>query len=344
MDVLLAKLSEQQVLLEQQKNALSSGENQNSHLEPDDSAPGSVPSTPATDSFDVTPSSECDDDNKTIQIDAEAMLRLKKELDAAKDKIARQEQELSQTRVIKRTLDQAMGSLPGAHPNSVIPSKNEAFSDPSEVNHPAPRAVPEGSQSELSDVLSTNHGINRTQGIWSNATGSGFGTGVSAPNNHQNLQQSSIWGPGSGRPWMNRSMNQGPPSLMVPQQSSLQQRTFSGPSSPTSSINGRFSDFGQFQGGVGLRRSNTQSTRAGSAYIPNRSNDWDTFSMVSDGGSINGMNSINSYQPPSIFQQPMTYQPRPIGTPLSPTAAEFTIGSMSNGPWNAAVSLVHLCR
>lgn len=343
MDVLLAKLSEQQFLLEQQKNALSSGENHNSHLELDDSAPGSVPLTPATDSFDVTPISESDDDEKTIQIDAEAMLRLKKELDAAKDKIARQEQELSQTRVIKRTLDQAMGSLPGARPNGIITSKNEAPGDPSEVNHPSTRVVPEGSQAELSDVLSAN-GVSRAQSIWSNTTGSSFNTGLSGPNSHPNLQQSSIWGPGSGRSWMNRPMNQGLPSLMVPQQSTLQQRTLSGPSSPTSSINGRFSDFGHFQGGVGLRRSNTQSTRAGSAYVPNRNNDWDTFSMLSDGGSINGMNPINSYQPPSMFQQPMTYQPRPIGTPLSPTAAEFTIGNISNGPWNAVVSLVHLCH
>lgn len=339
MDILLAKLSEQQVLLERQKNALSSGENQSPNHELDDSVSDSVPLTPATDSFNVTPSSEAVDDDKTIQVDTDAMLRLKKELDAAKDKIARQEQELSQTRVIKRTLDQAMGSLPAPRPNASITVKPETFADPLEAGHHSTRVAQDDSQSELPEVLTAN-GVNRAQSIWSNTTGSGFGAGLSIPNNHPSLQQSSIWAPGSSRSWMNRPVNQGPPSLMVPQQSNLQQRALSGPSSPTSGTNGRFTDFGQFQGGLGLRRSNTQSTRAGSAYVTNRNNDWDTFSMVNDGGSLNGMNPINSYHPPNLFQQPMAYQPRPIGTPLSPTAAEFTIGNMSNGPWNAAVGFI----
>ena len=333
---LLAKLSEQQVLLEKQKSDLSCTIGNNSQNDGEDSIPGSVPLTPATDSFNITPATEHDESDKTIRLDTGEMIRLKKELDAARDKIARQEQELCQTRVIKHTLDQATEPVANDKTTSKLDAFDRTIASMQDAFHTSSRIVPDDSQSDFSDVLSSN-GFNRAHSIWSHSTGPRYNAGLPTSTNPPSMQQSSIWNTGSGRSWMNRPMNQGLPQLIVPPPTP-QQRTFSGPSSPTSS-NGRFmNDFPQSQGGPGIRRQNTQNSRSSSVFNQDRNRSWETYGMAHDGASMNSMTPVTSYQPMGLFQAPMAYQPRPIGTPLSPTAAEFSLGNISTNPWNTVVS------
>lgn len=97
MDELLAKLQEQQVVLEQQRKAL---EDRNS--DPSTSQ-WETNTNPYAMSPRSTPSPDCDG------MDAAEVLRLKRELEMAKNKIARMDQELSQSRITKHTLEQVMG-------------------------------------------------------------------------------------------------------------------------------------------------------------------------------------------------------------------------------------------
>ncbi|MCJ1391469.1 hypothetical protein MMC18_004333 [Xylographa bjoerkii] len=327
------------VLLEHQKNALNSSENNTPCLEIDDSMSSSVPLTPATDSFSVTAGTDDSDGQKTIQLDAAEMLRLKKELDAAKNKIARQEQELSQTRRIKHTFEQARDPISGpaavnksdpvvrtiANIQEAFSATNRPFGQRQEIigNH-------EDARSDISDALSAG-AYNRAQNIWSGNATQSYNHGLPSPGNQQLQAQTNIWGQG-GRQWGNRPMAPALPPLMVPQQQQVQ-RNYSGPTSPMSGVSHYGSDFGQYHGGQGLRRSNTQNSRSGSAFAHGRNMGWDTYGNSSDGGLMN-MGPPSSFQPMGMFQAPMSYQPRPIGTPLSPTAAEFTASSISTNPWN----------
>lgn len=341
MDTLLAKLSEQQAILEKQKQALGSAEENATQHDRAESITSSVPLTPATDVFDVTPDTEANDEEETIKLDAAEMLRLKRELDAARDKIARQEQELSQTRVIKHTLDQVMG--PPSGPDATIRGNsternigNLGFNASSRpvMARQDNFVVPDDARSDISDALSAG-AYNRGQNIWSSPARHGFQYGLSGLTEQSYQQPAPNWGQSAARPWGTRNMTQGLPAL-VTQQQQLQQRTFSSPPSPAS-VNGGgiFNESDHYQGGQGLRRANTQNNRTSSAFAQPRNNGYDIF-----GGSVTSadvMSSVSSYQPMGMFQNPMAYQPRPIGTPLSPTAAEFTTGHISANPWNVAV-------
>lgn len=96
---ILAKLSEQQTLLDKQKHLLvNTNANPSRPLQMETfAASGMSPLTPAA-ATEATTS------------DSAELLRLKQELLAANSRIAVQEQELAQTRVMNHTLDQALGS------------------------------------------------------------------------------------------------------------------------------------------------------------------------------------------------------------------------------------------
>ena len=343
MDTLLAKLSEQQVILEKQKQALGSVEENAVQHDRDESTTSSVPLTPATDVFDLTPPTETNDEEDTMKLDAGEMLRLKRELDAAKDKIARQEQELSQTRVVKHSLDQAMAPPSGVDLNARSNVTERTIGNLNTLtasSHPTTTrqdtlVIHDDAGSDISDALSVG-GYNRAQNIWSSPARPGFQYGLPGLTDRSYQQPAPNWGQAAARPWGNRNMTQGLPGLIT-QQQQLQQRTVSGSPSPASATGGGiFNDADQYQGGQGFRRANPQNSRAGSAFAQSRNNGYDMFG--SNVNSADVMSSVSSYQPMGMFQNPMTYQPRPIGTPLSPTAAEFTTGHMSVNPWNAAVS------
>ena len=343
MDTLLAKLSEQQALLEKQKQALGSAEETAALHDRDESITSSVPLTPATDVFDVTPDTEENDEEVTIKLDASEMVRLKRELDAARDKIARQEQELSQTRVIKHTLDQAMGPPSGSDANvrGNVVERNignlNAFNASSRpmVPRQGTFVVSDDARSDVSDALSAG-AYNRAQSIWSSPARSGFQFGLLGLTDQSCQQPAPSWGQAAARPWGPRNMTQGLPGV-INQQQQLQQRTFSGPSSTASGHgSGMFSESNHYQGGQGLRRANMNNNRTSSAFAQPRNSGYDFFGSSATSADV--MSSVSSYQPMGMFQNPMAYQPRPIGTPLSPTAAEFTANHMSANPWNAAVS------
>lgn len=120
---LLTKLSEQKALLakhEQKHQGATTEKDKLAGQERGSSSTISDLTTPASDSLNEdysvkeassrALSTKAGTGQDTAQPDMAEMMRLKKELDAAKDQIARQRQELDQTRVIKHSLEQAAGS------------------------------------------------------------------------------------------------------------------------------------------------------------------------------------------------------------------------------------------
>ncbi len=329
MDSLLAKLSEQQALLAKQKTALPTKGDDESHAKEGSSASSTL-LTPASESFSYTNTANTarDEDDK-LRIEASEMARLKKELDDAKDQIARQRQELDQTRVIKHTFDQAMG-----------PPSEAALSPGTDVTDPT------------NTFMTSNRPLSSVQGHWRNEDARSDGSDVVGPFNtipnawssssrpsfNATLQADSGWGQPGTRPWGQRGMSNAlSPPVLVSQQPPMQQRNYSVPVSPVSGGVGRgINDFGHFNQARGYSQMSTRDNRNAPSY--QRGNGWDVYTGgpgPMDGMNL-GMSPGSTYQ--SLGMYPSAYQPRPIGTPLSPTAAEFRAGQASANPWNSAVS------
>lgn len=349
MDNLLAKLSEQQAILEKQTNALKPVNEETANHQKADSSSGSVPLTPGSDSFSRTHSGDEKDNGNAVKPNTEEMARLKKELDAAKDQIARQKKELDQTRAIRHGLDQAASTS-----SDVGVGFNSKAGVP--VTHPAPLnpgirlngmrqdtwSHNDDARSDLSDAISAGV-LNTTHNMWSTSARPAFNIGPLAPTNQQFQQPTSTWGQPGARPWSHRPIGSALQSLGMPQQQHLQQRTFSGPASSISGTEGRaFGEFNQLQNGTGLRRSNTQNNRNSSLFPVHRNNGWDMYAGLD---VINtAMNPAAAFQSVGMYPAAMQYQPRPIGTPLSPTAEEFRTTQPSATPWNVAVSFWICCN
>lgn len=359
MDNLLAKLSEQQILLEQQKNALAPANDEETQHQNGGSSSSSDLLTPATDSFSILGSTDgTDNGDDTIKLDPVEMARLKKELDAAKDQIARQKQELDQTRVKVQTQTQTQAAA-GSSFQRGLNSRNDTGERPSTTGFSNFSAgarsfgarqdhwpLSEDARSDCSDALSAGVFNNTSQNVWAASTRPAFNPGVSASANQQFQQQGSTWGQPGARPWSQRAAAADLTQLIVPQQSNVQQRIFSSPASPISSNDGRMMhDYNHIPGGGGMRRSNTQSSRNSSVYQHHRNNGWDMFPGSLSPGALSpmdgvslSMNATSAFQSMGMYPASVQYQPRPIGTPLSPTAEEFRTAQPSATPWNAAVS------
>lgn len=346
-DGLLAKLSEQQAILTKQKSTLTPKQNDRDQPKKEDSSPGSVLLTPVSDSQSKTLSG--DEQPKSAMSpppDSLEMVRLKKELDAAKNQIARQNKELNQARINKHTFDQVPGHSSGAEFQPKYETSN--------VHHasfnPATRAATirqdnwshnEDARSELSDAVSAG-AYAGTQNIWSSPSRPAFNAAASIHSSQPFQPPSATWGQPGARPWNHRGVGPALPSLIIPQQQHIQQRNYSGPMSGVSASDVRtFSDYSQLQGGTGLRRPSAQSSRNASLVTLQRNNGWDIYP-----GSMGALENVNAtinpnatFQPIGLYPNSLQYQPRPIGTPLSPTAEEFRTSQSSTTPWNAAVSL-----
>ena len=330
MDSLLAKLSEQQALLAKQKTTLAT-QGDDESVAKEGSSASSTLLTPASESFSYTNTANTvkDEDDK-LRIEASEMARLKKELDDAKNQIARQKQELDQTRVIKHTFDQAMGP-----PSEVALSPRTDVTDPTNAFTTSNRPLgmvqghwrTDDARSEGSDVVGP---FNAVPNAWS---------GPSRPSFNAALQPDSGWGQPGPRSWSQRGIgNALSPPVLVSQQQPTQQRNYSVPVSPVSGGGARsMNEFGQFNQARGYSQMNSRDNRNAPPY--QRGNGWDVY--TGGPGPMDGMN-LGSMSPGSTFQSlgmyPSAYQPRPIGTPLSPTAAEFRAGQASGNPWNSAVS------
>lgn len=358
MDALLNKLSEQQTLLDKQvhkKDVLSSdtpnksAKGQMLH-ESGSSSPPTVLMTPISGSSNDESGYQMSKEDETIKLNVAEMVRLKQELDDAKDQIARQKQELDQTRIMKHTLHQAIGSpantdvISNGNPMMGTNGTRQTTLSPSSHTGNLRQDVQWDARSAISDTPSLDN-YHAGQNIWQSSAKALHNGNFNTAMNPQYQSSGQIWGPPGGRTWGNKMIANNVPQMMMPQQQQmLQQRTFSGPASQMSAT-----DFNQFQGAPMLRRSNTQ-TRAASLYPQVRDNGWDAYGGQM--GSLDGMTmSINQvgagpYQPPGMFGASIPYQPRPIGTPLSPTAAEFRGGTAAGNPWNAAVSqsFLHLIQ
>ena len=343
MDQLLAKLAEQQSLLKRQQHALISTEDDTSiSKEQDSSSDGSVPFTPATESFDLGPTRDGDKvESDHSQPDAKELQRLKDELQAANSKIARMDQELSQTRITKHTLDQALGppsemdfQVKDDITEQTISSLQNALnaSTRPQVGPSQSRPAPDDSRSDTSDALSAG-GYNRAQAIWANTSRPVLNLNVPTPLDQHFHDSGRGWDQDSARPWCGNRGNGAGSSPVFP----TSQRPLPGPSMQGLSDGGRFmGDFTQFPPHQTGRPPQSQNDRLGASFAA-RNPQWGGYRLHTN--SVESMSSASSsYLPSPMYQAPMSYQPRPIGTPLSPTAAEFTANHALNNPWNASVS------
>lgn len=264
--------------------------------------------------------------------------RLKAELEAAKGKIARMDQELAQTRITKHTIDQVIGN------NSEADSQAPMSSNPS-VRPPFLRdgswATQDDAQSDTSDALSAS-GFNRARAIWNNSGYVKKPLGISKLSNRTlTLKSGGNKATFSGYPgptpafqpsealsssqWMSRSYGQ--PFVEAPVQLSAPPAmggAFRGSPIHDEMMNGpptRRPHVGRFN-----NRTQPPFSYTGS----NGSYDSFNASMAASFGSISAM---SGQMGGSMGAQFGGYQPQPIGTPLSPHAPEFT----SSG-WKAEVS------
>ncbi|KAK4696595.1 pumilio RNA-binding family, partial [Lecanoromycetidae sp. Uapishka_2] len=318
MDSLLAKLSEQQVLLAKQKSALTNTPDASKQLK-DGSSTSSTLLTPASETF----SSPTDGGQQTARIDMAEMARLKKELDDAKEQIARQKQELDQSRVNKHTFDHAMGPPSDAALSPPFGQAGAFTASQRPLNTLQGAWRAEDARSDGSDVIIP---INNGSNVWSGAARSGFNAG---------LPSNSAWGQQTSRVWGQRGVDNPMPPPMMSQQPPMQQRNYSVPISPP--VGGRrgINDFDQFNQSRGFGQNN----RNASVFQPGGWNNYAAAPGTADGLNLGGMNPGSAY--PSLGVFPPAYQPQPIGTPLSPTATEFRTGPAPGNPWNNSSSVSH---
>ncbi|CBF74323.1 hypothetical protein AN4285.2 [Aspergillus nidulans FGSC A4] len=242
---ILSKLSEQQLLLDQQKSILAKNKVVGpGHLEERDK-PLTMPQR-----MDAKQAASPKEVARFEAFDTEGseLLRLKRELQAANSKIALQEQELAQTRVIKHTLDQALGPPSEADfsgrdiSEQTISNLQSAFN----ASIPAPHLLQDGwntqedSQSDISDALSAG-AYNRSRGFWGPPAQQVYGVGLNSDKAYADSNMplpGTAFGHDSSRFWGPSNTN---PS--IPANSSFQpHRVLSGPSTAPCSFDGPFSD------------------------------------------------------------------------------------------------------
>lgn len=334
MDMLLAKLSEQQTAINKQHEAIKAVDKVSFVRTADSiiaSTSSSHPVTPSIDAsafgvLNTTPESRTGE--LTPQPSADEVLRLKLELEAAKGKIARMDQELTQTRITKHTIEQAIGSASEANfpldthsdlgnLHALNTSLRAGYGRESSWNSQ------EDAQSDTSEALSLR-GFNRARAIWSNEGGQG------CPADTTDFQQTQVGFPRGA--WVNRGFGQQFTQPSMPFSGTVAgfrsdrlapelnlSMAPPGDRRPTSRNNGHFGD------------------RAANAFsYVGSNNSYDSMTPTSLGyASVVGTPGTVSSPLGTGMGGSMGYQPQPIGTPLSPFAAEFTSFS---GVWKNNVS------
>ncbi|KXG52633.1 Armadillo-like helical [Penicillium griseofulvum] len=325
LDRILAKISPRTIPLQRSETDRSSASSQTTPAT-------TVPALTLTETTQPYPQ-----EDRTVEL-----LRLKQELLAANSKIALQEQELAQTRVIKHTLDQTIGPSSEvdfgnreiteqtiSHLQNAFNASSSAFSQFQEV-----WGAQDDSQSDVSDPLSTG-AYNRSRGLWvqnNPATDREYGESLSGTSSSTSQDPNRFWGLSNVYPPF-----AGPPSLQS-------QRAHSGTSaSPCGFYSRPIGEQMLYPPGpiTGARRSNTQSSRGGSLF-PIQSTPWGEFASGSSSEQT-PKPPASPKRPPSAFQQVglysvPSYSHRPIGSPLSPTAAEFTGISTNEATWTNSMS------
>lgn len=343
LDKLLAKLSEQQSVINKQHEALKGSDDtvQVAYARTVEyvSASSAPPATDAPNAVggvrDSSPSDTGDD--RFIPNDTE-VARLKAELEAARGKIARMDQELAQNRITKHTIDQAIGAASevdyplqqhaeGAVNNLSLPSMGRP---PHSLQRESSWAAQDDARSDTSDALSAN-GFNRARGLWDNSGKPAFGDLQGAVPAFQ---------PADGLPggqWMNRGFAQ-----------PFSEPPLSFPGGPINGFRGdrMMPESEMMMGGPSIARRNPVNTRfsnrSSTASFPyaGSNSSYDGFTpgpapystVLGMAGSMVPMGAPMGIGLASSMNNGMgvfgSYQPQPIGTPLSPHAPEFT----STGP------------
>ncbi|KAL8712819.1 MAG: hypothetical protein Q9220_003027 [cf. Caloplaca sp. 1 TL-2023] len=353
MDALLAKLTEQQRVPSQKPTVVGQMELMEGSLA------SSVTISPASGAaVDDGPSNQTEADNQIQMANAE-MVRLQHELHAAKQQLEMQKRELDQNRMMSATFEQTVGqSAEDVTKNKAIGSHNmprPTITQPQPLPLPHPLAPSQprtfypdlDSLSDISDAYSASNYNVGPQNIWSTARPP-FN---SSPTRQQQFQQPmAVWGqtsivPGlAARPWNNRlPVHAMPPAGILHHQPMPQQRILPGHGSPGTIGDGRFvNDMSQYQPGFGVRQNTLQNTRMNGLSPQQRDNKNGWPAVGNNVGGLEalttGVNPNNAYQPMGMYQSGMPYQPRPIGTPLSPTATEFQADQPSSNPWNTTAS------
>ncbi|KAL4788412.1 armadillo-type protein [Aspergillus varians] len=337
-DILL-KLSEQQILLDQQKSLLTTNKAGPGSFEELDKSSSLPLRTVANKSVGPQDVARLD----TFDPEASELLRLKQELQAANSRIALQEQELAQTRVIKHTLDQALGPPSEADfsgrdiSEQTISNLQSAFN----ASIPTPHLLQDGwnaqedSQSDISDALSAG-AYNRARGFWGPPDQQVYGVGHNSdkaygdnnlplPGTSFGQDSSRFWGPSTT-------------TLASPGNGSFQpHRVLSGPSAAPCGFDGPFSeDQNRYLPGSGFgpRHPTAQPNRIRSCF-PGASSPWGTFAPGS--GDSQGSRSppskpSSTYQQVGLYPLPPFHQ-RAVAPPLSPTVTEFSTPSGNSVPW-----------
>ena len=264
--------------------------------------------------------------NEITRMEAAEMARLKQELNAAKSQIARQKEELDQTRVIKHTFDQAIGppSEPDPRPKvEVTDSAKDFVASNRQYNTFKGYNQAEDARSDGSEPLSSFDSI---ANVWSRASRPGYNASINTE---------SVWGQpdGAPRPWGQRGASNALLPAMMPPPQSVQTRNYSVPISPMRGNGRGINEISQFNQGRGFQQGNRNST------FFQRGNSWEPYNAnnVPLEDINGGLTPSSAY--PSLSLYPPVYQPRPIGTPLSPTATEFRgVSQAPANPWNNAVS------
>jgi hypothetical protein len=347
MDKLLAKLSEQQAVLATQREALKSSEDNIAlarTLDYINSSSSSVPITPANESANssavptaptTSPPSIAGEVATTVS--ATEVARLQAELEAAKRKIARMDEELAQTTITKHTIDQAIGGASEAD----FPLNSQEIADrlhqlPAvvrpQVNRDNSWAAPDDGHSDTSDALSAT-GFNRARvaAAWNTGAKPTF-QGLQAPMAMTSFQQPSAavasgqWSRGYGQPFVDTPMSYGPaPAFnndrMMPEPDMLT------PQLPRRNQPGRMYN---------------RSSASSYPYASSSASSFDGFTPSSTpyGSGVMtsgfpGMSGAMNMNMPTTMGMYDGYQPQPIGTPLSPHAPEFT---SSAATWKNEVS------
>ena len=307
MEALLGKLQQQQDVMVKQKAPRPSHDGEIQSQE-----------TPSDGYTALTPASELSSketdrtkEGGKAQREAAEMARLKRELDAAKDQIARQKQELDESRVIKHTLDQAMGPASEAAMSPKLEHLNQAFS--SAASFPF---VQRQNWNTVDDTHSEISEFTPGPSIWGGRSG---------------FQTEPAFGQQGGRAshWKQAPRNATMSHIMA----SPQSNSYNVPISPRGNGRGMGSigslgDFNPYGRG-GFGHFNQQPTHRNKG-----------FDMYTGGaGQVDSMN-VGGMNPGSAFQAggmySTGYQPQPMGTPLSPTASEFSTVQPSVNPWNAS--------
>ncbi|CEN60142.1 Putative Pumilio-family RNA binding repeat domain protein [Aspergillus calidoustus] len=337
---ILSKFSEQQLLLDKQNKLLTS--NKVKSAVPEElERPSNLSHRTGSNQPGGIADAACLD---TLNMGASEVLRLKQELQVANSRIALQEQELAQTRVIKHTLDQALGPPSEADfggrdiSEQTINNLQSAFN----ASVPTPHLLQDGwntqedSQSDISDALSAGAYNRARGGFWGGPAQQVYSMGLNSekaygdsslplPGTSFGQDSSRFWGPSATNP-------------SVAGNSAFQaHRVLSGPPAAPCSFDPPFSeDQGRYMqsSAFGPRPPTAQPSRLGPCF-PGANSPWGTFapsSSDSQGSRSPPSKPVGTYQQVGLYPLP-PYHQRAIAPPLSPTATEFTSPTGSSVPW-----------